>query len=181
MLREGEWRVMGQLNKTGRQFNMQPGIETIAEKKLVGKRLTMSYANNHTAKLWRSFMPGRKEIINNLTTELISLQVYPPSFDFTFADLNTEFDKWAAIEVSDFNAVPKDMETYILKGGLYAVFHYKGLNTDTKIFHYIYGTWLPGSRYAIDNRPHFEILGEKYKNNDAASEEEIWIPVKPKE
>lgn len=44
---------------------------------------------------------------------------------------------------------------------------------------YIYGSWLPNStEYARDNRPHFEILGEKYKNNDPESEEEIWIPVK---
>ena len=36
------------------------------------------------------------------------------------------------------------------------------------------------SKYSIDNRPHFEIIGEKYKNNDPNSEEEIWIPIKPK-
>lgn len=27
---------------------------------------------------------------------------------------------------------------------------------------------------------HFEIIGERHKNNDNDSEEEIWIPVKPK-
>jgi len=32
----------------------------------------------------------------------------------------------------------------------------------------------------LDNRPHFEVLGEKYKNGDPESEEEIWIPVKEK-
>jgi AraC family transcriptional regulator len=171
--------VTGQLDE--RQFIMQPGIETLTEKKLVGKRLTMSFASNQTVKLWQSFLPIRKEIVNNVTTDLISLQVYPPSFDFTFADLNAGFDKWAAVEVADFSKVPKDMETFILKGGLYAVFHYKGSSNDTKIFQYIYGTWLPGSNYAIDDRPHFEILGEKYRNNDPASEEEIWIPIKPRE
>ncbi|MFM9945765.1 MAG: GyrI-like domain-containing protein, partial [Bacteroidia bacterium] len=44
----------------------------------------------------------------------------------------------------------------------------------------IYGTWIPNSEYNLDNRPHFEILGEKYKNNHPDSEEEIWIPIKPK-
>jgi len=39
---------------------------------------------------------------------------------------------------------------------------------------------LPNSDYELDNRPHFEILGKKYKNNSADSEEEIWIPVKLK-
>jgi hypothetical protein len=30
----------------------------------------------------------------------------------------------------------------------------------------------------LDNRPHFEILGEKYKNADPDSEEDVYIPVK---
>jgi AraC family transcriptional regulator len=160
--------------------NMQPRIEIVAEKKLVGKQLTMTIANNKTLNLWQSFMPRRREIKNNLTTDFFSMQVYHQSFDFTFSNLNAEFQKWAAIEVSDFENVPDEMETYILTGGQYAVFHYRGLSTDTKIFQYIFGTWLPTSNYVVDNRPHFEILGEKYKNNDPASEEEIWIPIRPK-
>jgi AraC family transcriptional regulator len=39
---------------------------------------------------------------------------------------------------------------------------------------------LPNSNYHLDDRPHFEILGEKYKNADPGSEEEIWIPIKAK-
>ncbi|MGK2861531.1 MAG: GyrI-like domain-containing protein [Chitinophagaceae bacterium] len=48
------------------------------------------------------------------------------------------------------------------------------------MFSYIFNTWLPPSGYDLDNRPHFEILGEKYKNDDPLSEEEIWIPIKQK-
>ena len=66
-----------------------------------------------------------------------------------------------------------------MPGGLYAVFFYKGSSSDTKIFQYIFTNWLPDSGYTLDNRPHFEILGENYKNGDPGSEEEIWIPVKP--
>jgi AraC family transcriptional regulator len=64
--------------------------------------------------------------------------------------------------------------------GLYAVFNYKGSNMDHSIFEYIFRSWLPDSEYYLDNRPHFEVLGDKYKNNDPSSEEEIWIPIKPK-
>jgi len=160
---------------------MQPRIETLIERKLIGKRLRMSVADNQTFKLWQSFMPRRKEIKSNMSAELFSIQVYPQSFDFTFSNLHAEFEKWAAVEVADFVTVPNEMETYTLVGGLYAVFDYKGLNTDTKIFHYIFGTWLPkSSDYCLDDRAHFEILGAKYKNNDPNSEEEIWIPVRPK-
>ena len=159
---------------------MEPRIEQLHEKKLVGKQIITSIANNQTFSLWSSFMPRRKEIINTVSTDLFSMQVYPYDFDFTFSNLSVTFQKWATVEVADFENIPEEMETYVLPAGLYAVFEYKGLNTDTKIFEYIFGTWLPSSQYNIDNRPHFEILGAKYKNNDPNSEEEIWIPIKLK-
>ncbi len=55
---------------------MIPRIEKINGKKLIGKCLTMSLAGNRTGELWGSFMPRRKEIKNNLTNDMISLQVY---------------------------------------------------------------------------------------------------------
>jgi AraC family transcriptional regulator len=158
---------------------MIPRIEILKEKKLVGNRLTMSLANNRTGELWRSFMPRRREISNNISSDLISMQIYKSTY---FADFNpiNEFEKWATVEVSDYDNVPSDMETFTLTGGLYAVFDYKGLSTDISIFQFIFGTWLPNSNYLLDIRPHFEVLGEKYKNADPNSEEEIWIPIRQK-
>ena len=159
---------------------MKPRIEVIKEKMLIGNRLTMSLANNRTGELWRSFMPRRREISKPISNNLISMQVYKPTY-FTEFNPAAEFEKWAAIEVSDYNNVPEDLETFTLTGGLYAVFDYRGLSTDSSIFQYIFGTWLPNSDYLLDNRPHFEILGDKYKNDDPTSEEEIWIPVRQKQ
>lgn len=158
---------------------MEPRIVTLKEKKLVGKRLVMSLSDNKTGELWRSFMPRRKEISNNLTSDLISMSLYKPSY---FADfkLSNEFEKWAAVEVSDFDRVPNDMEAIALPAGLYAVFNYKGSSTDNGIFQFIFGVWLPKSAYLLDDRPHFEVLGERYKNADPDSEEEIWIPIRAK-
>ena len=123
-------------------------------------------------------MPFRREILNNLTSDLFSIQVYDHPVDF--GNFNQEFEKWAAVEVADLSTIPDGMEAFTLPGGLYAVFLYQGSSTDTSIFQYIFGELLPGSDYLLDNRPHFEILGEKYKNADPDSEEEIWIPIKPK-
>ena len=159
---------------------MQPEIKTITEKKLIGKRIKMSLINNKTYSLWNSFMPRRKEIKNNLNSDLFSLRVYPPQYSFSNFDPNAEFEKWALTEVTDFDTVPNEMETFTLPAGLNAVFHYKGLNTDTKIYEYIHGIWIPRSDYELDQRPHFEIMGAKYINNSPDSEEEIWIPVKKK-
>ena len=158
---------------------MTARIQTLSEKKLVGKRLTMSFADYKISELWRTFLPRRKEITNNLTNDLLSLVIYNPNH-FTDFKLNNEFEKWATVEVSTFDNLPPEMETFILQGGLYAVFEYKGLNTDNSVFQYIFETWLPSSNYVLDNRPHFEVLSEKYKNNDPTSEEEIWIPIRTK-
>jgi AraC family transcriptional regulator len=160
-------------------FSMIPRIENLKEKKLVGKKLTMSLAINKTGELWKSFIPRHKEIANNLTNHFISMAVYKPTHFADFKPTN-EFEKWAAVEVKDFENIPIDMETFTLTSGLYAVFDYKGSSTDSSIFQYIFGTWLPNSDYLLDDRPHFEILGEKYKNGDPNSEEEIWMPVRKK-
>jgi AraC family transcriptional regulator len=157
---------------------MTPRIEILSEKKLVGKRLQMSLANNKTQDLWQSFMPRRQEVQNTIGTSLYSMQVYEPSYFNTF-NPNAVFEKWAAIEVSAFETIPSGMETFILNGGLYAVFEHKGQSTS--IFEYIFRTWLPNSEYLLDQRPHFELLGEKYKKEDPNSEEEIWIPIKAKQ
>ncbi len=159
---------------------MQPRIETLSEKKLVGNRMRMSLVNNKTGELWKNFMQRRKEILNNKGTELYSMQLYGANY-FNSFNPNTEFEKWATTEVTDFNNVPDGMVTFTLLGGLYAVFFYKGdASKAAETFRYIFGNWLPNSPYELDRRPHFEILGEKYKNNDPDSEEEIWIPIKLK-
>ena len=158
---------------------MEPRIELLKEKKLVGKCLTMSLSDNKTGELWRNFMPRRREITNNLTQDLISMAIYKPTHFADFSPTNV-FEKWAAVEVTDFDHVPSEMEMFTLTAGLYAVFDYKGSSTDTSIFQYIFGVWLPGSGYLLDDRPHFEVLGGNYKNADPNSEEEIWIPIRTK-
>jgi AraC family transcriptional regulator len=159
---------------------MQPRIETLAEKKLVGKRMMMSFSNNKTFELWRSFMPRRKEIKNSVGTDLYSIEVYSSSYWDSFSP-DAELEKWAAVEVTDYQTIPSDMDTITLPDGRYAVFVHKGpATTAPKTYGYIFTTWLPNSDFILDNRPHFALMGDKYKNEDPDSEEEIWIPIKAK-
>lgn len=157
---------------------IKPEIKTLKEKKLIGIHINMSLNNNRTMELWKKFMPRKKEILNNISEDLISMQVYDNGI--ILGDVNQSFEKWATKEVMTFDNIPEGMETFTLAEGLYAVFNYKGLSTDSSIFIYIFNTWLPNSNYTLDNRPHFEVLGEKYKNGDTNSEEEIWIPIREK-
>ena len=160
---------------------MEPCIETLSPKLLIGKNLQMSLAKNRTAELWQSFMPHRKDIPHQIGKDLYSVQCYEQMPDPKNFNIEAQFVKWAAVAVSEITQIPESMSMLKLDGGLYAVFLYKGSsNTPELIFPYIFGTWLPQSGYVLDHRPQFEVLGSKYKNNDPDSEEEIWIPIREK-
>jgi AraC family transcriptional regulator len=155
-------------------------MEMLKEKKLVGKFLHMSFANNKTMELWQSFMPRLKVITNRTGKELYSAEVYPNLF-FNNYDVNADFEKWAAVEVSDHQHIPGGMESLVFPAGLYAVFIHKGTaDKGPETYRYIFMDWLPGSGFDLDSRPHFAVMGERYRRDDDTSEEEIWIPVKPK-
>lgn len=143
--------------------------------------MRMSLAKNRTSELWKSFMIDKAKIDSPIGVTLFSIQVYDTPHYFDTFGPDTEFIKWAAIEVEDPMNIPNGFSAFVLKSGLYAVFIHKGTSAEfPKTFLYILGQWLPQSEYELDDRPHFEILGEKYKNNDPSSEEEVWVPIRKK-
>ncbi|MCL6267364.1 GyrI-like domain-containing protein [Flagellimonas myxillae] len=155
---------------------MEPKIVEFPGKKLVGMHLTMSLANNRTFELWSKFKKKADQIKDRVSSDFISMQLYDTAY---FASFNPAaiFEKWATVEVANHDNIPAEMYPFVLPKGLYAVFYYKGSSTDNSIFQHIFTEWLPNSGYQLDNRPHFEVLGSRYKNNDPNSEEEIWIPI----
>ena len=153
-------------------------IESQPERTLVGISMSMSLANNRTAELWRSFMPRHKEI-KSLSSDLFALRIYD-RLDHPFHDPKAEFVKWASVEADAACEIPEGMSKVVVPGGLYAVFHYKGLPAaGAPAFQYIFNDWLPKSGYQLDLRPHFELLGEKYNNASVDSEEDIYLPIYP--
>lgn len=159
---------------------MKPKIIALTEKKIIGCKQSMNYSAYNPVPLWQRFMPRRKEITNTVSADLFSLQVFPEGFWKNF-NSNTAFEKWAAVEVANFESIPDDMDSLVIPSGWYAVFDYKGDASDAPaFFESIFSSWLPSSSYVVDDRPHFEILGEKYKKDDPNSEEEIWIPIRLK-
>jgi AraC family transcriptional regulator len=140
--------------------------------------MKMSFSGNTTSELWRGFMPRLKEISNKTDSSLYSVEIYSEGFFDSF-DPDVVFEKWAAAEVSEFAGIPEKMTSLVIPEGTYAVFIYRGLPAEAEGFYrYIFNEWLPSSGYSLDNRPHFAKMGGKYRSNDPASEEEIWIPVK---
>jgi AraC family transcriptional regulator len=157
---------------------MESRFETMQEKKLIGKRMRMSLLDNKTPNLWKSFMVDKHQIKNAVNTDLYSMQIYDTDYFLNF-NPGKEFVKYAMVEVENFEEIPNGMEAFTLQKGLYVVFTYRGpASGGGKAFQYIFQEWMPSSEYSIDNRPHFELLGVNYKNEDPDSEEEIWIPIK---
>ena len=155
-----------------------PRIVELPKRKLVGKSIRMSLAKNKTETLWRSFMTEKATLKNTMGTDLYSIQVYDDMYHSNTFNPETEFTKWAAIEVENHNNIPNGFLKFDLEAGLYAVFVHKGPPSSfAKTMQYIFSEWLPTSGYKFDDRPYFELLGAKYKNNDPNSEEEIWIPI----
>lgn len=156
-------------------------FETLPQKFFVGKNSIFSLADNKTVELWRSFMPYRNEIKNRLGSEFYSIEIYPPSYFNAFSP-KTTFEKWAAVEVQNLDEIPDGMKSLNVPEGKYAVFIYKGESSKAAAaFEYIFTKWFPQSGFRVDERPHFAVMGEKYKNDSVESEEEIWVPVRERE
>lgn len=159
---------------------MKPRIIEFTEKKIIGCKQMMNYATYNPVPLWQSFIPLKKEIKNTVSSDVFSLQQFPKGFWDQFNPL-THFEKWAAVEVSNFDTIPVSMYSLVIPSGCYVVFDYKGDGSDAPaFFEAIFSSWIPNSEYVVDNRPHFEILGDKYRKGDPNSEEEIWIPIRLK-
>jgi AraC family transcriptional regulator len=158
---------------------MNPKIIDSPERKFIGMKLKMTYAENKTGQLWGTFMPRRHEVKNRIHKGYFSLQGTDSAFTMYDKTFDRPFVKWALVEVSSFDFVPEGMEKFTLQSGKYAIFLHKGNSIPAFIakVQKILGEWLPSSGYQLDNRPDFEVLEENTRNNPDA-EEEIWVPLK---
>ncbi|QLE00115.1 GyrI-like domain-containing protein [Galbibacter sp. BG1] len=152
-------------------------IEEAPASILLGLSTEMSLVDNKTKFLWSSFMPKLGEITNRKDEFFYSVEEYPDDYFKTFNPTKI-FKKWAAIAVYEMSD-KKDLEILKIPKGKYAVFNYVGKSSKVyTAYQYIYGEWLAKTNYKLDDRPHFALMGAKYKNGDPASEEELWIPIK---
>lgn len=159
----------------------QPRIEIIEELRLIGQRVRMSFINNKSQNLFKTFMPRKNEIKNSVDPDVYSVEIYDNNMFFEPFDPTKEFEKWAAVKVSACSKVPAEMDCLIIPSGEYAVFTYKGDGRKvSETYQNILQNWFPNSSYQLDHRPHFALMGEKYINEDPDSEEELWFPIKKK-
>lgn len=154
-------------------------MENLSPVLLAGLKRKIPLLPEPITALWKDFVPNMK-LIPHLSNNLIySIQIYEPGITFTEFNPLTPVVKWAAVPVTDKAKLPEGFEYCTLSGGLYAVFIHKGIPSDfRKTMRYIFQTWMPASGYQFEFREQFELMGDKYRHNDPASEEEVWIPVR---
>ncbi|SHI64002.1 AraC family transcriptional regulator [Mesonia phycicola] len=159
---------------------MQVEIVNIESKLLAGLKTKMSFSNNKTEELWSALMP-KKHLVKAKNNDLFSVEIYRDVSFFKAFDPTKIFEKWAAVEIDSAENIPNDFEALQISKGLYAKFNYKGKASEAAAFYgKIFGGWLPNSDFVLANRPHFAVMGEKYKGDSEDSEEVIYIPIEKK-
>jgi len=159
---------------------MNPKVRMMSAKTLVGHRIMVIAATDNPVLLWRPFKMKLKEIGNAHTDRFYSVQTFE-GIDFSTFDANTEFTKWAAVEVSEVGNIPEEMQVIRMPKGLYAtVVHYGTAAGFRKTTDFIYRQWLPNSKYDLDDRPHLTIMPQEYNPDDPNAAELVCVPVKPK-
>jgi AraC family transcriptional regulator len=159
---------------------MLPHFEVLPPTTLVGHCRCMTLLADSTADLWQDFQRLLRAQGVAPEAARYSVRVYQPGY---FEDFNpaVPFEKWASVALGPNESLLPGTEMLVLPGGLYAVFDYRGpAAAGSQVFNYIFGTWLPASGYVLDERPHFEVLGERFHRTAPDSEEEIWVPVRPR-
>jgi len=168
------------LNHLKSNVTMIPRIVEINARKLTGLHVKTSLAENNIPQLWSDFMPRIAEVLNNKDSGCYEVHPFDSNFKMENFTEDMVFEKWASVEVFDFDNIPKGLNTLIIEGGKYAVFEHKGKMSNIQMsFDYAYGTWLPNSEYEIDKRADFECYGEQYFGPEhSESITELWIPIK---
>ena len=162
-------------------MKLNPSIQIFPTTKLIGQKITTSFAQDQTLELWRNFAPRKKEIKNKVNSDSYAVKIYPNTTFFQQFDPTRTFEKWAAVPVTNFDNITDCLDKLIIPVGIYAIFTYRGKPSDAMdTFRYMYGEWLPSSQYEMDNRPYFALMGDRYKGEHPDSEEEFWVPIRPK-
>ncbi|NME69167.1 AraC family transcriptional regulator [Flammeovirga aprica] len=168
------------LNHLKKNITLKPKIVDMKRKTFVGKSTLTSIASNNIPKLWDEFLPCVEKITNNSNTGYYEIHQFDKDFKMEDFTVDMMFEKWVTVEVSKVGRMPKELKSFTIEGGKYAVFEHKGvMNAIQMSFDYAYGTWLQSSEYEIDKRADFERYGDQYLGpNHPESITELWIPIK---
>ncbi|MBO3700626.1 GyrI-like domain-containing protein [Roseivirga sp. E12] len=161
------------------KISLEPEIVIEPARNLVGLHCKTSMVQNNIPMLWTVFRRRQHEIKNTINNGRFGVSDYKNLKVSQFTP-SAMIGKWATVEVSSQEEIPEEMVVYNLSGGLYARFMHKGGKKNVQMsFEYIYSTWLPNTKYEIDNRDHFEHYPKVYLGpENPESELFIFLPIK---
>ena len=158
------------------ELSMEPEIITRPAVKLVGIANQYDEADLSLPRLWSGFRPYRDKIKNRTSDQSFGIyECYEEDGD----DVNFTYVCCAPVE--NFDDIPEGMTTRELPEQLYAKFIHKGsiANLD-KTLKYIWGSWLPKSKFEYEEKPDFELYPPNYNVMDPSCEMALHIPVRKK-
>ncbi len=134
---------------------MEPTIVEREPIKTVGIAKRYSNDDLDLKKLWSAFKPYKDKIPNRVGDELFGIyEEYEEDGD------ETGFTYVCSAQVSSFDDIPENMVGRIIAGQKYACFEHKGeLASLENTLKFIWGSWLPKSKYDYVEKPDFELYG----------------------
>ena len=145
---------------------------------VAGFSIHTSLEDNKIAKdipdLWDTFFT------NKLYEKIPDIVNYDQYYGiYSDLDFHNNFTFAICYEINNPKKIPPDMYKNIIAPGNYAVFTAKGKMPEALIntWHYIYGNWLPNSKYERNKGIDFELYDNTFKSDDY-SEVDIYIPLK---
>jgi len=159
------------------KMSMEPTIKHRAAAQYVGTLNYYDLDNLDVLQLWSAFKPYRDSIPNRVGNHVFGLYR-----GFEQRDSGFHYSYSCCAEVSNLNSIPDGMTGWTLEEHSYAVFEHRvGLRALGDTLRYIWGSWLPKSKYEYSATIDFEVYTNKFNHQQPDKNAiQIWIPVHPK-
>ena len=157
-------------------LDTKPDIVTRPAMKVVGRAHHFVDRDLSLKTVWSGFKPEMDMVPNRIGQH--GFGIYEAYYE---SGTEVGFTYWCAVQVSDFSDVPNGFQSRDIPEQQYAVFLHKGpLPQLHQTLKYIWGSWLPKSKYDYVNSPELEIYPEHYVGTRADAQLKLLIPVRAK-
>jgi len=146
------------------------------------KMLVVGQANHFVGKelslkeVWSGFKPEMDQVPNRVGK--LGFGIYEAYYE---DGKEVGFTYWCAVEVANFDDVPERFQAREISEQSYALFtHHGPLPELYKTMKYIWGSWLPKSKYEYAPSPELEIYPANYMATEQDAQLQLYIPVTTK-
>lgn len=158
------------------QVAMEPEIIARSEARVVGVARQYREEDLNMDTLWSAFRDHVAQITNRVGFDAFGIYE-----EYQEGETGVGFSYVCAVQVADFDNVPKGMITRIIPAHLYAAFRHDGpISSLPETLKYIWGSWLPKSDYEYVEKPDFELYAPATQPGNPDKTLFLYIPVRKK-